>query len=118
MMSEEQYLGMVRLARTVGIVILLVALFLATGCKGNKPDQMRTPAVEAKCDALCYTPCVGKDGDTGVRWEGDPNRSDTIDALDNSVVIQLAKKLRSCDINRKACVKCLDSLEQQKVIIQ
>jgi hypothetical protein len=98
-------------------LVLLMLLVLATagfGSCGVRKDA--PPPVVAQCDAMCYLPCVDEHGDTGVRWEGEPDKADTLDALGGEVVPQLAEKLRTCETRRKACALCLDRLQHEGVI--
>lgn len=97
------------------LVALVVALLSACGqdYKSTKPE-----AVVAHCDQICYMPCTDERGDTGLRWEGDPDDARTLDKLDDEVIPLLKEKLDVCETRRQACTKCLDNLESQKVIIQ
>lgn len=95
------------------VVVLGLGL---VGCGQVPPDQVRP--VFAQCADLCYQPCVAADGDTGVRWEGAPTDPAAWDVLGEQVTEQLAAKLRSCDVRRRACVQCLERLDAQGVIRQ
>lgn len=51
--------------------LLLLVILLLSACSSMKG------AIPAQCNAMCFQPCVSKDGDTGVRWdakEADPWR--------------------------------------------
>lgn len=96
--------------------IALCAVFLA-GCHGGSGTTKEPPAVLAQCeDAVCRAPCVGEDGDTGIRWDGSPVDPAAFDALLDDVIEPLAGKLRTCETRRKACVQCLDRLKEAGVI--
>lgn len=87
-----------------------------SACGPAPAKAIKQPPVAAHCDEICYTACTDDRGDTGIRWEGDPAKAETLDGLDDEVIPELAGKLRTCETRRKACVKCLDNLESQKVI--
>lgn len=72
--------------------------------------------VPALCDARCLAPCVGRQGDTGVRWEAKANDPAAFDALGETVIPALAEKLRGCELRREACEQCLRRLEKRGVI--
>lgn len=99
-----------------GAAIIALAMFGCVALTGCKSTPFRLGAVDAHTDARCFQACVSDNGDTGVRWDGDPNKPDMIDVLADSVVIQLATKLRQCETSRKACVQSLERLEASKVI--
>lgn len=96
---------------------LIVALVLVTcgfdSC-GQVRDQRAT--VDAHCDSICFMPCIAANGDTGVRWDGDPQASAAFDALGGDVVPALTEKLRTCEVRRRACAVCLQRLEAEGVI--
>lgn len=96
------------------LVLALVAALAA--CQAGVPARPPGP-VTAHCDALCFAACVEADGDTGVRWQGEPVDPAAWDALGDDVVDQLTQKLRSCEVRRRACVQCLDRLERERVIV-
>lgn len=96
--------------------LIAAALVLVLGaCQSARPPD-RAGAVAAQCNPICYAPCVAEDGDTGVRWEGDPAHAEAWDVLGEQVTEQLAAKLRSCDVRRRACVQCLERLQRAGVI--
>ena len=98
---------------------LLAMLVLLIGVAGCKPDAVRTdpaPPVAAGCSSLCETPCVGADGDTGIRWDGSPVDAAAWDALADRTTFLLADALRQCETHRRACAQCLDNLREQGVI--
>jgi hypothetical protein len=93
------------------IAAVLVVLLLAA-CK----EQAAKPEPPANgCSSLCFTPCVEKDGDTGLRWVGDAYASETWDALSEGVTVTLADKVRECERRRAACHMCLDRLSNEGV---
>lgn len=98
------------------LVLIALALALLTGCPGPAPPSVRP--VQAQCADLCYAPCVDVAGDTGVRWEGDAAAAAAWDALADDTVAALSGKLRQCDAARRACTRCLDRLEAERVIVQ
>lgn len=91
------------------VLFALLAVPLLAACGRN------TRPVPAQCNAVCFAPCAA-DGDTGVRWEADPNNPAAWDALGGEVVPALADKLRVCEVRRQACEQCLQRLEAAKVI--
>lgn len=116
-LTDYQFSMMAMLMRGIGTLVIIVLLVILAGCKSAA--VVTPPPVEAQCDAVCYAPCVDPETkDTGIRWEGPALQPTTTDALEGDVIPQLAGKLRECDVNRQACVKCLDRLEQNKVIRQ
>ena len=72
--------------------------------------------VPAQCNVLCFDPCTGQDGDTGVRWEAGPSDAEAFDTLGGAVVPALAQRLRQCDVRREACVQCLRRLDEAGAI--
>lgn len=116
-LPEEKYVFLVHAVRVAFVVLALIVLSLLSGC-GKREVYVPSPPVEAKCAAICYEPCVGDKGDTGIRWDGTPTSPAAFDDMDDRVIPGLAEKLRQCDTRRKACVKCMDALEAEKVIIQ
>jgi hypothetical protein len=92
--------------------LLVIAVLALASC-----DEFRRPEpVPAQCDAMCFEPCVGKGGDTGIRWEADATDPAALDALGGEVVPALAEQLRTCEVRRKACVQCLERLDKHRVI--
>jgi hypothetical protein len=73
-------------------------------------------AVDPECSLDGFVQCTTDDGDTGVRWEGDPNQPGTIDVLGEVVIPELSDRLRVCETRRKALAQCLKRLESQGVI--
>lgn len=98
------------------ILWVLLIILLLTGCSSN-PVTIPPPAL-AQCNSMCYTPCVTKEGDTGIVWEATGTKAEDWDLLAGSVVIDLIRSLKQCDKGREACTKCLDRLEQQGIIKQ
>jgi hypothetical protein len=96
----------------VTLVVLVTAGFGSCG-GGVRKDRA---AVDAHCDSICFVPCVGDGGDTGVRWEGDPQDPHAFDALGGEVVPVLGEKLRTCEVRRRACAQCLEHLQHEGVI--
>lgn len=94
------------------VLVTVVAVFLLTGATCSRS----TRPVPAQCNQICFLPCVSENGDSGVRWEADPNKPNAWDGLGGDVVPALADKLRSCDVRRQACVQCLRRLDKAKVI--
>ena len=103
------------LAQILVSAVLFLSIAALTACKTTPPTD--TPPVVADCDSKCYEPCVDEQGDTGIRWSV-PDYTDpkAWDELGNWVVPSLEDKLRACEVNRKACTKCLDSLQKHGVI--
>lgn len=99
----------------VGVAVLLAA-FLMSGC--NLKQYIKREPIPSQCNAICYTPCVGEDGDTGIKWVGSYTDPAMWDKLNKDVLFPLVQKLRVCDTRRDACVQCLNRLEEQKVIVQ
>jgi hypothetical protein len=89
--------------------VLLLCGFPGCNVRPNAP-------IPAQCDAVCFVPCVGKDEDTGVRVTGNPDDAGTWDEIGGDALDTLARKLRTCDVGREACVKCLNRLDKAKVI--
>ncbi len=101
---------------TVASIAVLIAVLLLSGC--NLKQYIKREPIPSQCNAICYTPCVGEDGDIGIQWLGDYTDPSMFDKLNKDVLFPLAQKLRVCDTRRDACVKCLNRLEEQKVIVQ
>lgn len=98
------------------IVRLLLAFLVALLCTGASCSRfVRGEAVPAECEAVCFLPCT-VNGDTGVRWEADPNDPQAWDELAGGTTEVLATKLRTCDARRGACVQCLRRLHRHGVI--
>ena len=93
------------------LAVVAGALMLS-GCAAA-PSAGPVPAL---CDARCLAPCVGKHGDTGVRWEATADDPAAFDALGESVIPALAEKLRGCELHRQACEQCLRRLDKRGVI--
>lgn len=91
-------------------ILLLVILLTLTACSSMKD------AIPAQCNAMCFQPCVAKDGDTGVRWDAKEADPGAWDALGGDVIDQLATKLRTCETRRQSCTQCLERLRDQKLI--
>jgi hypothetical protein len=98
------------------ILFQVLVLVLALAACQSAPQPEGQGAVDAQCNAICYAPCVDADGDTGVRWEADPDASSAWDVLGEDVTDQLTTKLRTCETRRSACVQCLERLEAEGVI--
>lgn len=93
--------------------------FLLVGCGHGSGSTKIPPPPSAQCeDALCRAPCVGEDGDTGIRWDGTPTDPAAFEALADEVTMALADALRQCETRRKACDQCLDRLDAAGVIIR
>lgn len=88
----------------------LVALLL-TGATCQRRNAL---PVDAQCNQICFSPCVSDSGDTGVRWEADPNDPKAWDELagEGGPLEYLSDRLRTCDAHRHACVQCLQRLER------
>lgn len=97
------------------LLLLALALPCIAGWSCSSVPVKSGP-VDPDCLPIGFEKCTTDDGDTGVRWEGDPNQADTIDALGEAVIPALADKLRACEIRRKALQQCLQRLEAQQVI--
>ena len=93
--------------------LILLLLTLLTAC-GSVPAKAPPPVFT--CPDACETPCVGADGDTGLRWEGNPEDAAAWDELGGSVLDQLIQKLRTCEVNRKTCAKCIQNAKDQGII--
>lgn len=95
-------------------ILLWPAVAALSGC-----PYLRAKSVPVSCEAMCYVPCTGARGDTGVRWQaGTPPTADDWDALAGEVVPALADKLRTCELRRAACATCLRRLGEAGVIVQ
>lgn len=95
-------------------ILLGLAVVGLSGC-----SHLRAKPVPVSCEAMCYVPCTGTQGDTGVRWQaGTPPTADDWDALAGEVVPALADKLRTCELRRAACATCLRRLGEAGVIVQ
>ena len=92
------------------VLAIIAAVLLLAACSRN------TRPVPAPCNPACFLPCVAANGDSGVRWEADPNGPAAWDVLGGEVVPALADKLRVCEVRRLACAQCLRRLEKAKVI--
>ncbi|MFE3969031.1 hypothetical protein [Stenotrophomonas sp. YIM B13575] len=90
--------------------LAIAALMVLAGC------TQHLQRVPAQCDAMCFRPCVDAGEDTGVRVTADPAAADAWDNIGGDVVGQLADKLRTCDVRRKACEQCLRRLDAKNVI--
>lgn len=95
------------------MVTLLVVVL--SGC-GLIPQRYKSEPVPAQCDAMCYVPCIGKDGDTGIRVEGSPYNAQTWDEIGELLSGPVREKIEQCDVRRESCVKCLQRLNKEKVI--
>jgi hypothetical protein len=91
---------------------VFAGLILLAGC-----SHLRAKPVPVACDAMCYVPCTGARGDTGVRWQtaAPPSAADW-DVLAGEVVPALADKLRTCELRRQACTTCLRDLQRAGII--
>jgi hypothetical protein len=98
------------------ILVLAVALPCIAGWSCSTAPAKPGP-VDPECDLAGFVACTTEEGDTGVRWEGDPNQAGTIDALGEAVIPALSEKLRTCETRRKALAQCIQRLEDQKVIV-
>lgn len=90
--------------------LLLLVILLLSACSSMKG------AIPAQCNAMCFQPCVSKDGDTGVRWDAKEADPGAWDALVGDVTIQMATKLRTCEVRRQSCTQCLERLRDQNLI--
>ena len=95
--------------------IFLVICMMLAACQ-TKGVPVTPPPFPAQCDAKCFVPCVKENGDTGIRIQGDPNVASTFDEIGTTAGTVFAATLRQCEVNRKACVQCLDRLERAGVI--
>ena len=96
-------------------LLLMACLPLVAGWSCSSVPT-KPGAVDPECSLDGFVHCTTDDGDTGVRWEGDPNQPATIDALGEVVIPALSDRLRACEIRRKALDQCLKRLEDQGVI--
>lgn len=97
-----------------------IALYavLLVGCAQGSGSTKQPPPIAAQCEeTLCRNPCVGEDGDTGIRWDGTPTDPAAFDALLGDVIEPLGEKLRTCEERRRSCVQCLDRLREAGVIL-
>lgn len=99
------------------VYVLMAAAFLGIigGCTGNVRSN-DPPAPVLACDAKCFAPCTGTDGDTGIRWDGSPVDARMWDVLAGEVVPQLADALRECEVHRKACAQCIQRAKDAGVV--
>lgn len=93
--------------------IAWAALVIALAGCGTAP---RAGALPALCDAQCLAPCLGAQGDTGIRWESAPDDPTAFDALGELVIPALTEQLRRCELRRGACEQCLRRLNDSGVI--
>lgn len=91
---------------------VVVGALMLSGCAAA-PSAGPVPAL---CDARCLAPCVGRQGDTGVRWKAKADDPAAFDDLGETVIPALAEKLRGCELRRHACEQCLRRLERRGVI--
>lgn len=114
--AKERFQGCAAIAlMIVGFLAFGIAL-LTSGCGETRGAWVKGEPALAQCDAKCYSPCVGEDGDTGIRWDGAPTSPEAFNRLTEAVIPDLADKLRSCEVSRKACDQCLQRLEAEGVI--
>lgn len=97
--------------KALALACALVLLLTGATCQ-----RRAAVPVPAQCNAICFSPCVDASGDTGIRWEADPNDPAAFDALGGDVTPALSDKLRTCDKRREACVQCLRRLDDRRVI--
>jgi hypothetical protein len=99
-------------------LILPAALcLLLTACPGPVPE-VREPVAE-DCPRVCLTPCpLTRDDEAGrlvaivPLWQPpDPDAPDAWDTYPPQVTLPLRGALLQCEINRRACVACLDGLK-------
>ena len=93
--------------------LTLLLLLGLTACAGR---QVKVEPPTFACPDACATPCVAENGDTGIRWEADPDSPEAWDDLAGSVLDLLVQKLRTCEVNRSTCNKCIQNLKDQGVI--
>jgi len=92
----------------VRYVIGLTVLFTMLSACASVPGK--SVAVNAGCSDLCLTPCP-----KGELGQADGNSAQDWDAL-ALLTLDYADKLRACEVQRQACVKCLDRLREAGVI--
>lgn len=99
--------------RALAVSLALVLLLTGATCQRRSAEP-----VPAECNSICFSPCVSASGDTGVRWEADPNDAMAWDVLagEDGPLEQLTLQVRTCDARREACVQCLQRLHRNRVI--
>lgn len=105
-----------RLATVLAVLGALVLIVGLTSCAPRPVLPAKPVPVVASCSSLCTTPCIADNGDTGIRWDGSPVDANAWDILAEHVTLTLVDKLRVCETQRRACVRCLDSLRARGVI--
>ncbi len=91
---------------------LIAVVLLLAGCAHGTMKAVDREPVDAHCDKMCFDECkVG-----GIPWEGDPLDPKTWDALTEVVLPGLKDQIKECNTQRRACVKCLNNLEEHKAI--
>jgi hypothetical protein len=99
----------------VGVLCFVLAVLVA-GCAPTRGTFVRPAPIAAGCHPACYQPCIGEDGDTGIRWDGSPTDPAAFDRLTEEVLPALVEKLRTCEQRRKSCDVCLTRLDDAGVI--
>jgi len=103
-------------AKSVCIMLIVALMIVLSAC--SMDQFVKRNPIPSQCNAICYTPCVDDKGGTGIQWVGDYTDPNTWDNLGADTTTQLGDALRVCETRRKACVQCLNRLEEQKVIVQ
>lgn len=101
--------------------LLLAPVLVLTLCGATCQPRGERPPPAGDAPAMCYQPCTPSTGDTGVRWEGDPNDPAAWDGLADpevGVVGLLRGKLLTCEAKRQACAGFIDDLHQRGVLLR
>lgn len=90
--------------------LLLLALVLA-GCDRTTQTVTRpTPPLAVVCDSSCVAPCPDA---SAVRWRpADPDSGEAWKLLVTDVVAKLAEAAEQCEAQRKACARCIRTIER------
>lgn len=91
----------------LAIFVVTLLFGMLTGCGLFKRIAKPEPVNES-CDASCRLPCDA----TVPTWAPDnPDDPEAWDTYVPQVTIPLVGKIEACDVQRKACVQCLDRLK-------
>lgn len=90
--------------RALGFVLLVSLL---AGC-GMFKRGVKSEPVDESCDASCRLPC---DATVPLWRPANPDAPEAWDSYPEQVTIPLKGKVEACDVQRRACVQCLDRLK-------
>lgn len=97
----------------IRLALIAAAVLALASCRSLPPIPDEATAVDAQCDTLCWTPC-----DTRIpAWTPpDPDSPSAWDLVPIQVLAPARALLETCELNRRACHRCLDRLREAGVI--